>query len=51
MLPMQEINDYIFQIEGIINIFIIENAEETTYEEACHQFVTDYDRENPVTKK
>lgn len=43
VLPMQEINEYIFQIE---------NSDETiTYRECFHDFKTDYDRENPVVKK
>jgi hypothetical protein len=43
VLPMQEINEFLFPIHN--------KDESITYENCFHDFKTDYDRENPVLKK
>jgi hypothetical protein len=43
VLPMQEINEFLFPIHN--------EDESITYENCFHDFKTDYDRENPVLKK
>jgi hypothetical protein len=49
---MEDINDYVFSIKGNwLFQFEIDEHETTPYDVAWHTFVTDYDRENPVTKK
>ena len=48
---MQSMNDHVFDIEGMIYIIFKDHPENLTYDEAYYKFITDYDRENPITKK
>lgn len=43
VLPMQKINELIFPISS--------EDDSKKYSEVVHTFDTDYDRENPITKK
>ena len=50
-LPMEDINDWVFKIEGIIYIIFKDTHEDVTYDKVKFSFDTNYDRENPVTRK
>lgn len=43
ILPTDYLSLYLFPIK--------ENIEKTRYDEVCKDFDTDYDRENPITKR
>ena len=51
ILPMEDLNDWVFQIDRIIYIIFKDPNLEVNYEDVKSSFDTDYERENPVTKK
>ena len=52
ILPMEDLNDWMFKIDRRIIYIIFKDPNlDVKYEDAKSSFETDYERENPVTKK
>lgn len=50
-LPKDKVNILLFPLYSEGNFFFIKPDEDIPYDQAVENFDTDYDRENPVTRK